>query len=497
MDKDENLENKMNAGAKIKKSYTFGSKEPNNNGENELNNKIYNINSKNNLEINYPVKKDKNDYEENIISKKNFKNSEFKKPEMNKTNDILNNIDLNNRNNHEFIFEGNKNNKKLEKRDKSAPKISINQKINNFYSEKPLSDKKHDNFNNINHTLNYDQLFNNNNNKRTNNTEDLYQKLLMNFNINSSSNKRDRTFYNFNSLNNNIKFNREDNPNKSYGQINVRDTYLLYETNGKSNYNYYNLQKRNYYRNGLNLDHLKDLYSKKTEDIKRPTQSIFKSKMDMFYQELKEYNNANYNKKKELKNYSKKNKYMNNNNYMANTQYNDYIKNNESSNKVNYPNQIVNDEKNNENKNIFNGNKIGYNEILAVKRYLNDLTKEEVNNLSIEIQQLRQTVNNLQNRVQVLEGYAKQIREMKLQPQTDYTSQYRYGNNHQIPIQPQQQVQANKSPVYTANTHTAQYHQQNNNQYNQYKKGWNNIPNQQYGAPSNITYNQQYGYVYR
>ena len=234
MDKDENLENKMNAGAKIKKSYTFGSKEPNNNGENELNNKIYNINSKNNLEINYPVKKDKNDYEENIISKKNFKNSEFKKPEMNKTNDILNNIDLNNRNNHEFIFEGNKNNKKLEKRDKSAPKISINQKINNFYSEKPLSDKKHDNFNNINHTLNYDQLFNNNNNKRTNNTEDLYQKLLMNFNINSSSNKRDRTFYNFNSLNNNIKFNREDNPNKSYGQINVRDTYLLYETNGKS-----------------------------------------------------------------------------------------------------------------------------------------------------------------------------------------------------------------------------------------------------------------------
>ncbi|MBQ9441245.1 MAG: hypothetical protein IJU54_02485 [Alphaproteobacteria bacterium] len=119
------------------------------------------------------------------------------------------------------------------------------------------------------------------------------------------------------------------------------------------------------------------------------------------------------------------------------------------------------------------------------------------NNLSTEIQQLRQTVNNLQNRVQVLEGYAKQIREMNLQPQMNYTPQYRYGNNHQRPIQPQQQMQANKSPVYTANTHTAQYHQQNNNQYNQYKKGWSNIPNQQYSAPSNITYNQQYGYVYR
>ena len=115
----------------------------------------------------------------------------------------------------------------------------------------------------------------------------------------------------------------------------------------------------------------------------------------MFYQELKEYNNANYNKKKELKNYSKKNKYMNNNNYMANNQYNDYIKNNESSNKVNYPNQIVNDEKNTENKNIFNGNKIGYNEILAVKRYLNDLTKEEVNNLSIEIKNELKDIFNI------------------------------------------------------------------------------------------------------
>ncbi len=110
------------------------------------------------------------------------------------------------------------------------------------------------------------------------------------------------------------------------------------------------------------------------------------------------------------------------------------------------------------------------------------------NNLSIEIQQLRQTVNNLQNRVQVLEGYAKQIRETQM----NYTPQYGYGNNNQRPIQ--QQVQTNKSPVYTANTHNAQYHQQNNNQY---KKGWSNIPNQQYGAPSNITYNQQYGYVYR
>jgi hypothetical protein len=120
---------------------------------------------------------------------------------------------------------------------------------------------------------------------------------------------------------------------------------------------------------------------KKTEDSKRPTQSMFKSKMDMFYQELNEYKNANYNKKKELKNYSKKNKYINNSNkYQSNTQYNEYIniKNNTNTNSNNY---LIKNDINNGEKNIFNGNNIGYNEIFAVKNYLNELTKEEINNL--------------------------------------------------------------------------------------------------------------------
>ena len=91
----------------------------------------------------------------------------------------------------------------------------------NFYSEKPLTDKKHDTIRNINHTSNYNQLLNINNNIRATNTEELYQKILMNFNINSSSNKRDRAFYNLNYINNNnnLKFNGENNPNKSYGEI--------------------------------------------------------------------------------------------------------------------------------------------------------------------------------------------------------------------------------------------------------------------------------------
>ena len=389
INKGETEEYQSNIGAKIKKSYTLGSKESYNTegkGINNINNNIYNINVNKNYEINNNENLNIIGYGGNNINQKDLKNNISKKPETNDTNNILDNLDLNNRNNQQFNFDKIKANKNLEKRDKSAPKITINQKINNFYEEKPLADIKNDNFNIINHTSNYNQLFNINNTKKTNSTEELYQKLLMNFNINSTSNKRDKTFYNLNYINNNNnnnKFSREDNPNKSFGQINIRDTHLLYETNGNSNFNY-NFQKRNNYRNGLNLDHLKDLYSKKTEDNKRPTQSIFKSKMDMFYQELNEYNKANNNKKMELKNYSKKNKYTNNNNYMANTQYSEYVKNNTKSNMNNYQN-LKNENNDNINKNVFNGNKIGYNEIVAVKKYLNDLSKEEINNLPNEI----------------------------------------------------------------------------------------------------------------
>ena len=412
--KNEKEEKQLNVGAKNDKNYKGINynkidnnikKEYQNNNLNS--NNIYNLNTNKKKEINT-----KNNYntigfiESNNIQN-NQKNQDFKRPETSKENYIFENLDLNFANNNEIFYEGVKNNKKIEKRDKSAPKISINQKLNNFYSEKPLTDKKYDNIKDINHTSNYNQFFINEN-KNKSKTEELYQKLLMNFNINSSNNKRDKSFYNMNfTNNNNNKYIREDNPNKSYGQINIRDTNLYYESNGNLNNNYYNLQKRNTnYRNGLNLDHLKDLYSKKTEDSKRPTQSMFKSKMDMFYQELNEYKNANYIKKNQLnKNtYTKKNKYSsntanNNNNYyyMANTQYNEYIKsNNITSNSNMNINQNIQNENNNVNKNSFNGNKIGYNEISAVKKYLKDLTKEEMDNLPMNLKtELKEIFNIL------------------------------------------------------------------------------------------------------
>ena len=114
----------------------------------------------------------------------------------------------------------------------------------------------------------------------------------------------------------------------------------------------------------------------------------------MFYQELNEYKNANYNKKKELKNYYKKSKYIYNNNFVANTQYNDYIKNNNNLNINNYQN-IINDNNNITKNNVFNGNKIGYNEIASIKKYLNDLSKDEINKLPVEIKNELKDIFNI------------------------------------------------------------------------------------------------------
>ena len=376
--------NSLNIGAKIK-NYNFMSNEGDNN--NAMNNKIKEQNNRNN-----PINRDtRNNFEYDNKNKIQEKN------EKNRDNNSKRN--LNNMNYEELNIERINNIKKLdkqEKRDKSAPKISINQKINNFFFEKPLTDKKYDNnIKNINQTSNYNKLLINNNNniKKSNNTEELYQKLLLNLNINSSTNKNNGKYYNFNFINNNnYNYNREDNPNKSYGHINIKDTNLFYEVNGNINKNIYNTQKRNYYRNGLNLDHLKDLYSKKTEDYKIPKKSMFKSKMDLFYQELNEYKNANYNKKKELKNYSKNNIYLNNN-YAPNTQLNDFIKytnNSKMSNNNNPKKENIN------NNNGLDENNIGYNEINNVKKYLNDLSKEEMNNLPNNIKtELKEIFNIL------------------------------------------------------------------------------------------------------
>ena len=416
-------ENKNNnIGAKIKTNFDFGGKEINNEeiNKSERNIKISNnqqneekenkdifIKKNNNENMNINPNVNANNFEKK--SNFNFEYENYSKLNQNNNNNIKDNnnlghITLNNSNYNDFSIDELIKNRKTEKekRDKSAPKINLNQKINNnFYMEKPLTDKHNqndiNNIKNINYTTNYSTK-NDFNAKKSNKTEELYQKLLVNFNINTKPNKKNTSFYNFNiktNNNNNNIFNnynyntKENNPNKSYGQINIKDINLLYEING--NTNNYN-QKKNYFRNELNLDHLKDLYSKKTEDNRRPTKGGLKSKMDLFYQELNEYKNSNNNKKQAFKNYFTNDKFLSNNKYIYNnSQYNNYIKNTNNKN-LNLQNLNIN-EQNNINKN--NGSSLSYNEIHSFKQYLKDLSKEEINNLPYNVKSELKDIFNI------------------------------------------------------------------------------------------------------
>ena len=428
-------ENQIDVGANIKKSFTFGVKETNTEERNQserksdinqlnklneekkepLTQKAINPNTNTNINSAYKIENKTYIYENNNninINNNNNKNnfdydySKYNSQKNNvKDNISLGHIELNNNNFNDFNIEGVIKNRKLEKREKSAPKISINQKENNFYNEKPLTGKSNENnINNIKN-INYTSNYNTNNDfniKKANKTEELYQKLLVNFNINinnnNNNNKKDTTFYNFNTKNNiniNANYNRENNPNKSFGQLNIKDKNLLYEING-NNINNYNI-KKNYFRNELNLDHLKDLYAKKTEDNPKPGQSGLKSKMDLFYQELNEYKKSNNYKKQGFNNYYTNDKYLNNK-LTSHTQYTNYIKNSNHnlSNNSNYlQNLNINNQININKNNVNIGSNLSYNDIHAFKLYLKDLSKEDMINLPYNIKNELKDIFNI------------------------------------------------------------------------------------------------------
>ena len=405
--------------SKIKKNFSFGGIETNEEekeilNQNEKGNELNKLNVKTaerkesfnqkndnfNINSNMPIKNeakninfDNNKKNNFNFEYENYKNNKFNQKINIRDNNALGPITLHNSNYNDFNIEGIMKNRKDEKREKSAPKTNINQKSNNYFIQKPLTDKHNQNdLNNIkknNLTTNYNTN-NEFNVKKTNNTEELYQKLLVNFNINSNNKNINNSFYNFNS--NNKNYNKENNPNKSYGQINIKDINLLYEINSGSNTNNYN-QKKNYFRNEMNLDHLKDLYSKKTEG--KPSQTNLKPKIDLFYQELNDYKKSNNYKNPMLKNYYTNDEYLNNK-YSSNTQYNNFIRNsnNNSSNKSkNYLQNFNFNERANINNNI---NDLSYNEIHAFKQYLKDLSEEEMNNLPFNVKsELRDIFNIL------------------------------------------------------------------------------------------------------
>ena len=308
----------------------------------------------------------------------NTANSKINNAQNNpKENISLAHVTLNNLNYNDFNFGGMvKSSKNLDKREKSAPKITLNQNNNN-YLEKPLTGKNNENNLNINLIFN----FNNNgfNPKKTNKTEELYQQLLSNFNINNS--RKNTSFYN--DYNNNYNYNKENKANKSYGQINLKDINLFHEINPNFNSN----KNNNYMRNELNLDHLKNLYNKKTEDNRRPTQYGLKTKMEIFYQELNDYKNSNNHKKEALNNLYNNDKYLNSKRYGNNTHYTDYINN---------WNKKINCQSNEQNNNkVSNGCNLSYSEIHAFKQYIKNMSKEEINNLSYNIKSELKEIFNI------------------------------------------------------------------------------------------------------
>ena len=409
-------ENKNNEfGGKIQKNFTFGRKDLNEEeiNQNEKRNELNKLNSKkeeskeslyqknDNLNANSKISNDTKNYKfDNNNQNSNFnfeyKNYKFNQKNNVKDNNTLEHITLHNYNYNDFNIENIMKNKKEEKREKSAPKINVNQKLNNYYIEKPLTDKNNQNYLNNIKKINYTTNYNTNNEfnvKKPNKTEELYQKLLDNFNINSNNKNVNNSFYNFNSNNNiNKNYNKENNPNKSYGQINIKDINLLYEINSNNNSNNYN-QKKNYFRNELNLDHLKDLYSKKTEEI--PSQTNLKVKMDLFYKELNDYKKSNNYQNQMLKNYYTNDKYLSDK-YSSNTQYNQFIRNsnNNSSKSKNYLQNFNFNEHININNNI-NINDLSYNEIHAFKLFLKDLSKEEMNNLPYNVKSELKDILNI------------------------------------------------------------------------------------------------------
>ena len=307
-------------------------------------------------------------------------------------------------------FQDIKNNRKIIKREKSAPKISVDGILEN-----PLTDKnKNNNIKNNtirnssnNNTINNNNIFKNNSNvcRTNNNTEDKMQKLLQDFNINLENNifsKRKIPYLNYDinkNIDNNMNINM--NINKALPQKNKNSLNSLYELSGNINLN--KIQKDNYLKNFSSIDYL-NVNFKKNDD--RYNQSLFKTKMSLLYKEIDNYNKPNLNKKPVQKKYFSN--YGNlNNNYNFSNDYNSKIDlNTINTNTINNRNidifklnsnlneQIIKDKDNNNNNKIFE-NKNSYNEIYNFKKYLQNLSKEKMSNLPPDVQSELKDIFNI------------------------------------------------------------------------------------------------------
>ena len=301
-------------------------------------------------------------------------NQRMKNKEKNQDYSLGNIIISNNTKHYNFNIGEIMKHKKLEKKEKSAPRISINE---NFL-EKPLTDKKRENNikndnlgnNYITNTLNNFYTVNNNTktrSRKSSNTGEKLQQLLMEFNINSTRNNEKRKIpY----LNLNSNKNKENKYNKFYNQNNFKDINSIYEVNRNINNN----RKQNYFNDVTRLDFFKDFPNKKS-NITSESKSIIKEKMDIFYREL------NKDPKSNINNLPKENYYLN----------------------KHYLNEKLNSTYNNENKEIIS-NKLDFpiNKIIIFKHYVQNLNKEEMNKLPHDIQsELREIYNILNQKINI------------------------------------------------------------------------------------------------
>ena len=237
--------------------------------ENNIINNLYQLYddsfNKNNIKNNYSIINNNKDYPVNTLinEKNNFNN--LNKIKENNYNNLRGNILLNNSKFHDINIKEIMYNNKLKKKEKSAPRISIN---HDYYLETPLTDKKRENRLNNNNIKNYSNYTLNNfythrcaktNHNKNNDNEEKLQKLLIDFNIDLDGKiniKRKIPYLNLNSSNNNYKDYKGSSINKLFNyKNNFKNVNSLFQITRNINNN----KIDSYLKNITNFD----LYSKK------------------------------------------------------------------------------------------------------------------------------------------------------------------------------------------------------------------------------------------
>ena len=282
------------------------------------------------------------------------------------------------------------NQKKLEKREKSAPKIST---TTDFFINRPLNYKSRKNSNINPKCYNLTGI----NNRRiikynTHNfsTEEKMQQLLSDFNIEYSikeNNKRKIPYLNINYYSNNQSY-FTNYKKRDYAQ---KGKNILQKFKDNK-INHIHFSRKNHMHPSLNnflLDKNINKYSTKSHN-----QSLLQNKIDLFYKELNNIGKSN--KKIESKNYADSISKLGTINKNNNDNYYESCKYTKKTYQYNNIEQRFNRLDCDNNKNN-NQKKISFSDIYKVKIFIKDLSKEEMMNLPENILNELKDIFNILN----------------------------------------------------------------------------------------------------